>query len=50
MAYPEPILPLKGKKAIMFREKWEQFKVSKEERKRLAGISEKVRRKMADKK
>ena len=47
MAYPEPILPLSGKKAKAFREKFENFKVSPAERKRLAGIKGRVRNKMA---
>lgn len=47
MAYPEPILPLSGKSAAEFIEKFKNFKVSVEERTRLAGIAERVRKKMA---
>jgi hypothetical protein len=46
MAYPEPILPLSGKKAKAFREKFASFKVSKKERARLAGIKARVKAKM----
>lgn len=47
MAYPEPILPLSGKSAKEFLEKLKNFKVSDEERTRLVGIAERVRKKMS---
>jgi hypothetical protein len=46
LAYPEPILPLSGKKAKEFRERFQKFKVSQKERRRLAGIKARVKQKM----
>lgn len=48
MAYPEPILPLSGKKAESFRKRFDEFKVSDGERERLKGITGRVRNKMAE--
>lgn len=42
MTYPEPIRPLTGE----FIEELKNFKVSAEEKKRLAGIVERIRKKM----
>jgi hypothetical protein len=40
MAYPEPILPLEGKRARQFEERWAQFRLSPRKKALYAGARE----------
>lgn len=50
MAYPEPILPLEGKRAKQFQERWAKFRLSKKDKEVYAGARkayEKAKRRKA---